>query len=156
MKRRRDGFTIIELMLSLGLIVIFSMFMFAALLGRKGKTELDSDAQKIAALLREAQSRSVAQASSTGWGVYFQNATTSFYALYGGTSYSTSSRINYIRLSTNVQFITSTLAVNATKTISFAQITGIVNASTSIGVSLRNDTRFSSTISVASSGAVRF
>lgn len=151
----RRGFTVIELVLSMGIVVLFSLVMFASLMGRKGKTELEGDAQKITALLREAQSRSVSQASSSAWGVYFENATTSFFALYAGT-YSTSSRINFVRLSTNVQFISSTIAVGATRTVSFAQLTGLASASTSIGVILRNDARFSSTISVASTGVVRY
>lgn len=158
MRRRKDsGTTIIELVLVIGMIAILATVFLVNLQGRKGKTELTTTTQQIAALLREAQSRSVAQSSGTSWGVHFENSTTtaSFYALFNGT-YSTSSRIGYYRLPATVNYSTSSLASGASKEVTFTQITGTASASTSITIFSVTDMSQSSTISVASSGAVGF
>lgn len=158
MRRRKDsGTTIIELVLVIGLIGILATIFLVNLQGRKGKTELTTTTQQITALLREAQSRSVAQSSSTSWGVHFENSTTTipFYALFGGT-YSASSRIGYYRLPATVNYSTSSLASGANREITFTQITGTASASSSITIFSTTDLSQSSTISVASSGAVSF
>src|SRR3989344_8198221 len=79
----RRGFTIIEIMLVIGIIVALAVVGVLNLTGRRGQTEFDSTVRQISALLRDAQVRSVAQASDKGWGVHFENSTTTapFYAL---------------------------------------------------------------------------
>lgn len=156
-QRHAQGTTIIELVLVIGLIGILATIFLVNLQGRKGKTELTTTTQQMTALLREAQSRSVAQSSSTGWGVHFENSTNTvpFYALFGGT-YSVSSNIGYYRLPATVNYSTSSLAIGASKEITFTQITGTASASSSITIFSTADTSQSSTIAVASSGAVSF
>ncbi len=153
----KKGTTIIELVLVIGLVAILGVIFLVNLQGRKGKTELTTTAQQVAALLREAQSRSMTQSSSTAWGVHFENSTgtSPFYALFA-TSYSTSSRRGYYRLPPTVNYATSSLASGASKEISFTQITGAASASTSVTIFSISDVSQSSTISVASSGAVSF
>ncbi|MBI5220525.1 MAG: hypothetical protein HY978_01650 [Candidatus Liptonbacteria bacterium] len=151
------GFTLVETMLVIGVMVIMAILIVATLYGRKGGTELDNTNRRIATLLREAQSRSMAQASSTNWGIHLENSTntTPFYALFYGT-YSTSSRIGYYALPADVGYATSTIASGAAVELSFAQITGTVPATTSITLFRRSMTSQTTTITVTPSGAVSF
>lgn len=153
----REGTTLVELLVVIGLIAAFALVALFNLFGRKGQTDLDNTAQSIAALLREAQSRSMVQASSTGWGVHFENSTSTapFYSLFA-SSYGTSTALGYYRLPGAVAYVTSTLASGASLEITFAQLTGFASASASVGIYLANNPGSSSTITVASSGAVSY
>jgi type II secretory pathway pseudopilin PulG len=156
MKTRREGFSIIELVLVVGLIGLIATVSGLSLVRRKGTTELDSMTRQIVAALREAQSRSMSQNMSTTWGVYFSNSTSSpFVSLYHGT-YSTTTRVNYYRIPSAVRFVTSSLAVGATTTVTFSQISGLASASTTIRLQLVNEPNTSATIRIASSGAISF
>src|SRR5882724_5912461 len=87
-KKNKSGFTLIELLLVMGITVIIASVGFVNLFGKRNTEQLASATKKITAVLREAQSNSITQASSTSWGVHFQSTTTSFYALFAG-SYAT-------------------------------------------------------------------
>ena len=151
------GFTIIELVTTIGIIAILAAVATLSLLGRKGTTELSITAQQIATLLREAQSRAVSQASSTSWGVYFDNvaATSSFYAIFRGSSYSSSTEIGHHRLPPSVRYVPLSLPLGSTSSVFFASFTGAPNVPLSISVELFSGTA-SATISVNALGAVSF
>ncbi|KKW48162.1 MAG: hypothetical protein UY99_C0011G0025 [Parcubacteria group bacterium GW2011_GWA1_59_11] len=153
----RKATTLIEVVLVIGLIAAISGVIIMNLVARKGKTELDTATRQIAALLREAQSRSMAQASSTAWGVHFDNSTSTApsYSLYH-TSYSESNRLGYYRLPAGVDYVSANLADGASRDILFLQLTGKVGASDSIQIYQTGNSANSSTISVAQSGAVSF
>jgi hypothetical protein len=91
--------------------------------------------------------------------VHFSNpsGTTSFYALFQ-TSYSTATVVGGLyRLPPTVAFTTSTIASGATLDVIFSSLTGISSVSTSIGLYMpKQNTAFSSTISIASSGTVTY
>ncbi len=151
------GTTLVELIIVVALISILAVFSFFTLLQRKGQNDFDNAGQSMAAMLREARSRSVSQSSSTSWGVHFENSTTTtpFYALFPG-SYATATIIGYYRLPTTVGYVTSSLASGASKEITFSQITGLASQSTSIAIYSLSNSANSSTINVASSGAVSY
>jgi hypothetical protein len=130
----------------------------STLYGRRNRAELDAATAQIVALLREAQSRSVVQVSSTNWGVHFENgaATTPFYALFAGPVYATATRAGYYRLPPHVVYVSSTVPVGSAKDITFVQLSGVASASTSVGLYLVGGSAASSTIRVASSGAVGY
>lgn len=156
MRGPRTGATIIEVVLVAFLVVIFASVTLVSILGRRGTSEFDNGTKQIAALLREAQSRSLSQSGGTNWGVYFDNSTstTPYYALFSG-SYSTSSRVGYYTLPSSLQYVTSSIAVGGTKAIVFDALTGRTNA-TSVAVQIIRNSRVSSTISVATSGVVSY
>ncbi len=146
-----------EVIVVVALIAAFGAVVTLNLLGKKGTSELDATAKQIVAILREAQSRSVSQSDGAGWGIHFENSTSTapFYALFR-SSYSLQNRIGYYRLPSTVGYATSSIASGASKDVTFSQITGVANASTSVQIQLLNNLSVSSTIYVASSGAVRF
>lgn len=153
----RRGTTLFEIIIAIGLIAAISAVIFLNLLKRKGAGELEAATRQIVALLREAQSRSVSQSDGAGWGVHFENSTSTapFYAIFR-SAYSSENLVGYYRLPSVVGYATSSINFGASKEIIFTQINGAANASTSIKLLLLNDPSVSSTIYVASSGAVRF
>lgn len=160
----RKGFTLVELVVVFGIMIAVGAIVFATLAGRRTDTDLTSATQQIATLLRQAQSDAVAQengavaGSSVSWGVHFANATatTPFYALFTG-SYAASTTVGYYALPSTVAYRTSTLASGATLDVIFSPITGMPSVSTSIGFYMpKENTAFSSTISIASSGEVSY
>ena len=151
------GFTLVEILITVGLMVIISSASLLSLYGRRGKVDLDNTARQMAALLREAQSRAVSQASSSAWGVHFENSTstTPFYAIFAGT-YATTSRAGTHPLPSAVVYVSSSLAAGAVREVIFTRTTGAPSASTSVAIALRDGLAQSSTVSVASSGLVSF
>lgn len=133
----KKGFTTIELLIVIGFIAVLGVVVLVSLVGRRSRLEFDNTVKQIATLLREAQSRSMAQASSTEWGVHFENSTTTTpsYALFA-TSYATSTRIGYYRLPQSVRYATSSVAEGESLDVTFAQITGLPSTSTSITLEL--------------------
>lgn len=149
------GFTILELILVVGITIVFAVITLPYLFGSRGKTQLDLTVSQMESMLREAQSRSVSQASSSGWGMRFENATGTAPSFKLFTSpYSSSSVVASYRLPAVLRYATSTLPLGAIQEISFSQLTGVASASTSLTIFLSTDQRVSSTIRIASSGAV--
>jgi prepilin-type N-terminal cleavage/methylation domain-containing protein len=155
--KRRRGVSLVELLLTIGIIAIISTVMLVNLLGRRNTTELNLAGQRITALLREAQSRAMSQASSTTWGVRFDNtnAAAPFAALFSG-AYSTSSREDIYLLPAGLQFAASFLPAGSSTSAVFVQITGRPLATSSVRIASRNSTSTIVTITVDSSGAVAY
>ena len=156
-KRYRYGVTMVELLITIGFLIIISGFMVPGFLGRRNQNALKITAQEIVTMLREAQARSMNQASSTTWGVHFENSTNvlPFFSLYSG-AYATATRSSYYPLQTGVSYVTSSLAQGAVREISFNQFTGTAVASNSVKINLTNLPAQSSTIAVASSGVISY
>jgi type II secretory pathway pseudopilin PulG len=160
----RKGFTLVELLVVLGMMIVLGAVVFANLSGKKNNADLTSTTQEVATLLRQAQSNAAfqennTQANDVAWGVHFANTTgtiTPFYALFTG-SYAASTTVGYYVLPSTVAYQTSTLAGGATLDVIFSPVIGASSVSTSIGFYMpKENTALSSTISIASSGAVNY
>lgn len=153
---RFSGFTLIELLLVIGLTIVLAVTALIYFGGSRSSTELDATAKIAVSFLRESQSRSVSQASSSAWGVHFENSTSTapFFSLFAG-SYSSSTAISMYRLPASVFYTSSTLAAGGALNILFSTSTGGASVSSSIGFIFRqsSSTRI---ISVASSGVISF
>jgi Tfp pilus assembly protein FimT len=155
----RRGFSMVELLVVFALAILLGIIMVPNLSSWRNRTDFDSTVRQIATILREAQSRSMAQASSTSWGVRFENSTTTapFYALFA-TSYGAGTTIGYYRLPVSVRYSTSSLAQGSSINITFAQITGLPSATTSIMLELTAGSRqiATSTITVSANGSINY
>jgi hypothetical protein len=131
------------------------------LLGRRSTADLTSTTSQIGAILREAESRSMAQTQGAAWGVHFGNPTNTapFYALFY-TAYSSSTTAAYYRLPTTVGYVASSVPQGGSLDVLFSQITGSASVSTTINIYILNPQKnllsTSSLISVASSGAISY
>ena len=135
--KSRDGFTLLEILVTIAIIAVVMIVVSSNLGGRRRFTDLTTTRQDIAGTLRQAQNRSVIQDQNVSWGVYFSNSTNTapFYALFSN-SYSTATVVNRYALPTDILFSTSSIASGATFTITFAPISGLPSASTSIVINL--------------------
>jgi prepilin-type N-terminal cleavage/methylation domain-containing protein len=158
--KNKKGFTLVELLIVIVIIMLITVFVYLSLFRRKGFSELYSTRDQIVALLREAQNNAISQNKDSEWGVYFSNltSTSSFYSLFYGTIYSTSTSLKKYNLPTSVQYNTSTIPTGSSLTIYFNKITGISSTSTSIilNFNLSNQTIASSTININQSGLISF
>ena len=152
---RRAGFSLFELLIVIAMVAVLATVSIAYLVGYRNQSDLDSTAKRIVATLRDAQNRSLTQASLSTWGVHFDNAsgTRPFWVIFTG-SYNASSVFASYPLPVSVGFASATVPVAGFKEIVFTQGTGLASASTSISIYLTALPSASATIAIASSGAV--
>ncbi len=157
--RRRSGFSMIEILIVVAFTLVLAGTLAFNLVGYRNRTNLDSAAKQISALLRTAQSRSAAQESSAAWGVYLENSAAAppFYALFRGT-YSSSTTEGRYTLPAAVNYSTSSIAEGSSLEVTFAPISGAPSAAVSITLNLSAGGSIiaTSTITVSSSGLVSF
>lgn len=149
----KKGFTILELVLVMGIVVALGVAAAVMLTGKKSSNDLSTTVTQITALLREAQTRSITQAQGASWGIHFSNATNTapFYALFS-SYYSPTTTTDYYRLPTDVAYNSLTLAPGGTLDVMFAQVSGIASVSTTIGFYNTAQPSLTSGISIAPSG----
>ena len=154
----RKGFSLIELVLVVGAIAVIAAIVFPDLRGRRSVTELDLTTRAIGAVLREAQQNALLGASSSAWGVHFDNTDESpFYALYAGT-YTASSTDTRALLPKRLRFRATSVPPGESLDVLFSAGTGRAAQSYAIGIEL-NETAgsvTSTTITVSQSGNIQY
>lgn len=155
MSVRRRGFSLIEMVIVIAIIVILSVVTIVALSGKKNSNDLSSAVSQAVALLNEAQSRSVSQANDVSWGVHFANPTNTapFYALFS-SAYSSTSTLGFYRLPSDVGYATATLPLGSSTNVIFNQISGLPVAPISVGFLSLSQRTLTSTISVSAAGVI--
>lgn len=78
----RGGFSLIELLLVMGIIVVIGRFTVLNLLSLAAESDLDAAASNLAVYIREAQIKSINLIDDTDWGVRVYNATPPEFFLY--------------------------------------------------------------------------
>ena len=130
------GFSLIEMLIAIVIIVILSLVLRANLRPATNRDNLNFTTEKIVASLRDAQTRSVAKTAGAVWGVHLQNSTTSpFFSTFKG-SYSATSGLSRYPLPFGVQFVTSSIAQGGALDVTFAKLSGLPLASSSIVLKL--------------------
>lgn len=157
-QQRRRGFSLVELLVVIGIVVSISGIAILSLSGRSSETDLNNAVNQISVTLREAQSRSISQSEGTQWGVHFANTsapTDPFYAMFAGSQYSVSNERTHNKLPKGVAYSTNDVAQGGTKDVVFSQITGKPNVPISIALYLVDDPQTTLTVTVnATSGEV--
>lgn len=154
----KKGYTLVEVLVVVAIITALALVSIVNFTNRRNQSHLSATTSSIVALLREAQSRSVSQSSSTIWGVHFENSTTStpFFSLFPGT-YSSSSRISYYALPTWVGYNPFSIAPGSFAEVRFSQVSGFPSGSSSISIYLiQSGSQTSSTISISGAGAISY
>lgn len=133
----KKGFTLLETVISLAIIVIVATMALLNLGGESRTTVLNDTTKQIAALLREAQSDAMSQSQGTSWGVHFDNTNPAApsYALFYGASYSVAAITSGpFRLPVGVCYAPASIAVGSSTNIIFSEVTGIPAASATIAL----------------------
>ncbi len=152
----RKGFTLIELVITIGIIGVLATVSFISIFNYKQRQDLSSASQEIVAVIRNAQDRSLGQESGSRWGVYFENPSsgTDFYELFQGSTYATGTIVSKSVLPSNVQF--DSPVSGSTSTIIFSPVTGLPDSSATIKISLISSPTSSSTITININGKISF
>jgi type II secretory pathway pseudopilin PulG len=128
------GFSLIEVFIAIGIIIVLALIAFLNLNGRKTTVNLTGATQQVATLLREAQTRSVSGSSNTFWGVHFANTTSSpFYALYS-TAYTPANTVNRVPLPVGICYDPSSIAAGSSLDVTFNKLSGLPSGSATIAL----------------------
>lgn len=150
------AFTLIELLLVIGIIAIVSVVSFINLFGYRGQQEIDLAVREIVIILRNSQDRSISQESDNRYGVHFENSVSAggFYDLFSGVSYATGTVISKNSLWPTIQFSDPTSGNS--KDVLFSPVTGLPNSSSTIIISLKRDASILKTITISANGQIQF
>ena len=148
--RGREGFSLLEVLIVI-VILAFSIGAASVVIREQSLGNLSSDAAIVASRLEDAQAKALAGLAGTSWGIHFDNsATTPFYALFSGSSYTAASSTYF--LSGVVKFTTP--SAGSTTDVVFTKLTGMTATSTIIKLALKSDATKTATITVSSQGKI--
>ena len=105
------GFTLIEVVISVSILALLGVLAALIFFGSQRDTDVSAAAQKIAATLREAQTRSMSGEQTSTWGVQFSTSipTENFFSLFHGASYASATATTTTYLPANLRFSNITL-----------------------------------------------
>lgn len=155
------GFTLIEVIISMAILTILGTVGVSYLGGYRKSANIASEAEKITAYLRQAQSRAISGEAVSGqgptdWGVHFVNSASGeeYYALFRGSSYNVDASDETIYLSNQVRFLDP--VASSTKDIVFQRITGRPVATTTLILQSVANSDLTRSISINSLGQVNY
>ncbi len=153
---KKKGFTIIELILVITVLVIVVSAVFTLQGGILADTYLDTNSEQIVQNLRLAQMRSIARVNDSQWGVYFDEdagGTGDKFVLFKGTSYATRDS-NYDIVTELPDIISlSSISLNGSGAdMVFAKLSG--DSSTYGSILISDNLGNSNTISINSKGSI--
>ena len=103
-KKAEKGFTIVELVLVMGIVVILAVIGTLSLRNFRDFQELDSGVRELVVHLRDAQQRAITQEDASPWGIFFMDsAEGDYYDLFKGVSYV--SAIEHVALESFLEFV---------------------------------------------------
>ncbi len=146
------GFTLIEMMIVLAIIVIIGTTVTLNLFGNRSHADLTNTAKEIATTLRQAQSDSLSSEQGGAWGVHFDNtsSTQPYYSLVytsstnigggltGGSSGSgfVITTVGQYNLPADVCYASSSIAIGSSTNIFFSEVSGAPSATATIVLDL--------------------
>jgi len=150
------AFTLIELVITLGILVLLSGVGFIFIANYKNNQSATSTGQEISIVLRNAQNRSLSQESGNRWGVHFVNPSSGgdFYDLFKGASYSTGELVSRSALPAGVQFVIP--SDGSSSTVIFSPVSGLPDNTLTVKISLTGSPNASSTIIVNQNGQILY
>lgn len=162
----KKGFTLIEVVLVVSILGIFASFLTLFSYGLKNKKELDFSINLIAALVRDAQQKSITQEEMKKWGVYLEvSDNVSGFALFKDVPINI---YNKYTLSPSLKFdtvgwtnlIPGTCPMNCYKEINFSPVDGLPlplgGPDVIIKVQINNDVSSAKTIIVSNNGTITY
>jgi prepilin-type N-terminal cleavage/methylation domain-containing protein len=143
------GFTLIEMMIVLAIIVILATVGFINFAGVRQHQKLDLAGKSLIAFLRDAQQKAISQESGSAWCVRLENLETGrdSYYLYSGTCSGAPAVV--VVLPSNIGFVTPT------QDIFFSKVTGLPASAATITIRLEGDPSVTKTITVNAQGTIQ-
>ncbi|MEK7641277.1 MAG: type II secretion system protein [Patescibacteria group bacterium] len=146
---KKNGFTLIEILVVLGISIILATGGFLSLWNLKKHQALRLAAESMVAFLRDAQSRSATQEGGLGWGVHFENsADRDSYWLFSGSA--TDDAVEKVVLPAAVEYDMDT----ASDEVLFSKVSGLPDSATTVKIKLLGDDDSVITIKINAQGTI--
>lgn len=144
---KTKGFTLIEILVVLGISIILATGGSLALWNFKKHQSLRLAAESIVAVLRDAQARSASQEDGLAWGVHFENSPSGpdFYWIFGGDP---AVPVEKVSLPPEVALETATANVN------FSKVSGLPASAAVVKIKLSADDSVLRTININVQGTI--
>lgn len=151
----RKGFTLVEVLLVVVITAILATITLAFSYGIKSRKDLDLAVNSVAAVVRDAQQKSITQEDMKRWGVHLERNTISIYDLFKDV-YVTANISAAYRLPSGVEF-DNTGWGGAVKDVVFTQVDGLPsNGANAIIIRLTDDTTINRQITISTNGTVAY
>lgn len=152
--QRLKAFTLIELLIVIGIVVTISIVGFGDFSGQRDTRVLALETEKITTVLRATQQSSITQEDGAQWGVRFTNASSGadYYEIFAGVSYSAGTVRKKAVLNSDVAF--SNPAEGAFTDIIFNPKSGTLISSSSVDLVSIRKTSLTNSIVVSALGLV--
>lgn len=146
------GFTLIEILVVLGISIILATGGFLGLWNLKKHQALRLSAEGMVAFLRDAQQKSVNQEGGFGWGVHFDNSASGrdSYWRFSGTD--SLGAVDKVVLPAGVE-ITDPIS-GTSKNVIFAKISGLPDSPTEVKLNLSNDASVFRVVKINAQGTI--
>lgn len=120
--KARQGFTMIELLVVLALMIIIVLSVVFSLGNFNNKQNLELGVNSLVAVIRDTQQRSVTQQDGNQWGIRFLNTASDRYEIFKGSSYASGTLDHLYAFRQGIRF--SEPAASSTYDVVFNALTG--------------------------------
>ena len=151
---KRRGFTLLELVVVIGIMVLATTIMFAIFRGYQRNVRLNVAAQQLENTLRRAQSDAMIVKNGTNWGVYFDTIKDQ-YVLFSGTEYSPSGVDNVVIEIENLVEIANVNLSDSAISVVFSKLSGTADHSGTITLRSLHDTNVTASVSITDEGKIQ-
>lgn len=154
MIKKNTGFTLIEILISIIILVIISSLGFVSLTRYRYSNELNLETEKLVNYLRQTRDKAINGEEGSAWGIRLVNNQTNlhYYSLFKGESYN--NPLETIYLSSRIQFTNP--SDGNYKDIIFQRVTGWPTATTTIVLSSRINPNLTKNITINSLGQINY
>jgi len=146
--RNTSGFTLIEILVVLGITIILATGGFLSLWNLKKQQSLRLSAESMVAFVRDAEQRSISQDQGLGWGIHFENSATDrdSYWRFAGADPSVISEKIVLPPGVDMD--------SPTDDVFFAKVSGLPDAMTVVKIKLSGDDSSTKTIIINAQGTI--
>lgn len=136
----RRGFTLLELILTIGILAILAAAGFSAYYNFQLGIKVEEEGNRIQSVLRQAQQKAISGEENSQWGIRFvyPQAGEHYYDIFWGANFSTGTTTERIYLSSGVVFINP--AASSTIDVVFNKRNGEMATSSPIIISVKTTT----------------
>lgn len=154
MMKIRGGFTLVELLIVIGLLTILATVVVPNFANFQNQKSLDNAASQLKGYLQSTQQKSISQDGGSQWGVYFATVVggRDFYKIFYGANYLSGTVTDSIYLPTNIKFIDP--AQGFSKEIIFSKLTGVPSAPATTSLALSGSPSTCKTIVINAAGLI--